>query len=276
MAAARQDHGLAARQLLFQARGLGGRRQEAVVAAGLVWVGAPASAIRAMGLKDAAKARMIAAGVPVTPGYHGEAQDLETLKSEARKMGYPVMIKAVLGGGGKGMRVALTEDVFEENLDGARREAMKSFADDRVLIERFLVKPRHVELQVFADEHGNCVHLYERDCSVQRRHQKVLEEAPAPGMTKELRDRMGTAAVNAAKAVGYEGAGTVEFMLDDDGESFYFMEMNTRLQVEHPVTEMVTGRLGRLAAAHRSRPPPANVPRRNPPHRACHRSKSVC
>lgn len=214
---------------------------EACASNGIKFIGPPASAIVDMGSKSASKDIMIAAGVPVTPGYHGEAQDLETLKSEARKMGYPVMIKAVLGGGGKGMRIALTEDVFEENLDGARREAMKSFADDRVLIERFLVKPRHVELQVFADEHGNCVHLYERDCSVQRRHQKVLEEAPAPGMTKELRDRMGTAAVNAAKAVGYEGAGTVEFMLDDDGESFYFMEMNTRLQVEHPVTEMVTG-----------------------------------
>ena len=149
------------------------------------------------------------------------------------------MIKAVLGGGGKGMRMVMDESGFDEGLDGCKREALKSFGDDRVLIERFLVKPRHVELQIFADEHGNCIHLYERDCSVQRRHQS-LEEAPAPGMTEELRARMGTAAVNAA-AVGYEGAGTVEFMLDDDGESFYFMEMNTRLQVEHPVTEMVTG-----------------------------------
>ncbi len=208
---------------------------------GIKFIGPPAKAIIDMGSKSASKDIMIAADVPVTPGYHGDAQDVETLRAEAKKMGYPIMIKAVLGGGGKGMRMVMEESGFEEGLDGCKREALKSFGDDRVLIERFLVKPRHVELQVFADEHGNCIHLYERDCSVQRRHQKVLEEAPAPGMTEELRARMGTAAVNAAKAVGYEGAGTVEFMLDDDGESFYFMEMNTRLQVEHPVTEMVTG-----------------------------------
>ena len=208
---------------------------------GIKFIGPPAKAIIDMGSKSASKDIMIAADVPVTPGYHGDAQDIETLRQAAKDVGYPIMIKAVLGGGGKGMRMVMDESGFDEGLDGCKREALKSFGDDRVLIERFLVKPRHVELQIFADEHGNCIHLYERDCSVQRRHQKVLEEAPAPGMTEELRARMGTAAVNAAKAVGYEGAGTVEFMLDDDGESFYFMEMNTRLQVEHPVTEMVTG-----------------------------------
>jgi 3-methylcrotonyl-CoA carboxylase alpha subunit len=214
---------------------------EACASNGIKFIGPPAPAIVDMGSKSASKNIMIAAGVPVTPGYHGEDQSIETLKAEALKIGYPVMIKAVLGGGGKGMRICMTEGEFDEMLDGAKREAMKSFKDDRVLIERYLVKPRHVELQVFADEHGNCVYLNERDCSVQRRHQKVLEEAPAPGLSEEMRAKMGIAAVNAAKAVGYEGAGTVEFMLDDNGEDFFFMEMNTRLQVEHPVTEMVTG-----------------------------------
>lgn len=166
---------------------------------GIKFIGPPAKAIIDMGSKSASKDIMIAADVPVTPGYHGDAQDIETLRQAAKDVGYPIMIKAVLGGGGKGMRMVMDESGFDEGLDGCKREALKSFGDDRVLIERFLVKPRHVELQIFADEHGNCIHLYERDCSVQRRHQKVLEEAPAPGMTEELRARMGTAAVNAAK-----------------------------------------------------------------------------
>jgi 3-methylcrotonyl-CoA carboxylase alpha subunit len=208
--------------------------------AGVTFIGPPEQAILDMGSKSASKDIMIAAGVPVTPGYHGEDQSLETLKGAAEEIGYPVMIKAVLGGGGKGMRICMSADKFEESLASCKREAAASFGDDRVLIEKFLVQPRHVELQVFADTHGNAVHLFERDCSVQRRHQKVLEEAPAPGMTEELRAAMGGSAVDAAKAVGYVGAGTVEFMLDGDG-SYYFMEMNTRLQVEHPVTEMVTG-----------------------------------
>jgi 3-methylcrotonyl-CoA carboxylase alpha subunit len=160
--------------------------------------------------------------------------------AEAEKVGYPLMIKAVMGGGGKGMRMVASADQFEELLEGCKRESRASFGDDRVLLERFLTSPRHVEFQVFADSHGNCVHLFERDCSLQRRHQKVIEEAPAPAMPVELRHRMGEAACAAARAVGYEGAGTVEFLLDSDG-SFYFMEMNTRLQVEHPVTELITG-----------------------------------
>lgn len=214
---------------------------EACAANGVTFIGPPSQAIVDMGSKSASKNIMINAGVPVTPGYHGDEQSPEHLMAQAEEMGFPVMIKAVLGGGGKGMRMVETADDFYNSLEMCQREAMKSFSDDRVLIERFLTKPRHVELQVFADTHGNAVHLFERDCSLQRRHQKVLEEAPAPGLSHEQRMRMGKAATDAARAVGYVGAGTVEFLLDDDGESFYFMEMNTRLQVEHPVSEMVTG-----------------------------------
>ena len=218
---------------------------EACDAAGLVFVGPPAGAVRAMGLKDAAKRAMEAAGVPVVPGYHGEDQDPATLLARAREIGFPVLVKAVAGGGGKGLRRAEAEAGFAEALEGARREARSSFGDDRVLIERCVARPRHVEVQVFADAHGNAVHLFERDCSLQRRHQKVVEEAPAPGMTEAMRAAMGAAAVVAAKAIGYRGAGTVEFIADASRglreDRFWFMEMNTRLQVEHPVTEMVTG-----------------------------------
>ena len=218
---------------------------EACEAAGLVFVGPPAGAIRAMGLKDAAKRAMEAAGVPVVPGYHGADQDPAALLAQARGIGFPVLVKAVAGGGGKGLRRADTEAGFAEALEGARREARSSFGDDRVLVERCIERPRHVEVQVFADAHGNAVHLFERDCSLQRRHQKVVEEAPAPGMTEAMRAAMGAAAVAAAKAIGYRGAGTVEFIADaSEGlreDRFWFMEMNTRLQVEHPVTEMVTG-----------------------------------
>ena len=218
---------------------------EACDAAGLVFVGPPAGAVRAMGLKDAAKRAMEAAGVPVVPGYHGEDQDPATLLARAREIGFPVLVKAVAGGGGKGLRRAEAEAGFAEALEGARREARSSFGDDRVLIERCVARPRHIEVQVFADAHGNAVHLFERDCSLQRRHQKVVEEAPAPGMTEAMRAAMGAAAVAAAKAIGYRGAGTVEFIADASQglreDRFWFMEMNTRLQVEHPVTEMVTG-----------------------------------
>ena len=218
---------------------------EACEAAGLVFVGPPAGAVRAMGLKDAAKRAMEAAGVPVVPGYHGEDQDPAALLARAREIGFPVLVKAVAGGGGKGLRRADAEAGFAEALEGARREARSSFGDDRVLIERCVARPRHVEVQVFADAHGNAVHLFERDCSLQRRHQKVVEEAPAPGMTEAMRAAMGAAAVAAAKAIGYRGAGTVEFIADASQglreDRFWFMEMNTRLQVEHPVTEMVTG-----------------------------------
>lgn len=207
--------------------------------ANVEFIGPPVKAIEAMGSKSASKDIMIAAGVPVTPGYHGEDQSFETLQAEAQKIGYPVLIKAVLGGGGKGMRIVDDEKDLKESLEACQREGKASFGDARVLIEKYLRKPRHVELQVFGDKYGNVVHFFERDCSVQRRHQKVLEEAPAPHMTEALRKKMGDAAVAAAKAVGYCGAGTVEFLLDED-ESFYFMEMNTRLQVEHPVTEMIT------------------------------------
>ncbi|MDN3521142.1 acetyl/propionyl/methylcrotonyl-CoA carboxylase subunit alpha [Halomonas ramblicola] len=213
---------------------------EALDAAGITFVGPPASAIAAMGDKSAAKARMAHAGVPLVPGYHGEAQDDALLKAEADKIGYPVLLKASAGGGGKGMRVVESAAGFQAALDGCRRESQAAFGDQRMLIEKYLTQPRHVEVQVFCDAHGAGVYLFERDCSVQRRHQKVLEEAPAPGMTPELRRDMGEAAVRAAKEIGYVGAGTVEFLLDADG-SFYFMEMNTRLQVEHPVTEMITG-----------------------------------
>ncbi|RUR36478.1 acetyl/propionyl/methylcrotonyl-CoA carboxylase subunit alpha [Vreelandella populi] len=208
--------------------------------AGIIFVGPPASAIAAMGDKSAAKARMANADVPLVPGYHGDNQDDALLFEEADKIGYPVMLKASAGGGGKGMRVVEKSAAFQAALEGCRRESRAAFGDDRMLIEKYLVQPRHVEVQVFCDAHGNGVYLFERDCSVQRRHQKVLEEAPAPGMTLELRQAMGNAAVRAAQEIGYVGAGTVEFLLDADG-SFYFMEMNTRLQVEHPVTEMITG-----------------------------------
>lgn len=207
---------------------------------GLIFIGPPASAIRAMGSKSAAKSLMEKAGVPLVPGYHGERQDPEFLQAEADRIGYPVLLKASAGGGGKGMRVVEKSTDFKEALASCKREAINAFGNDQVLIEKYLQRPRHIEIQVFADTHGNAVYLFERDCSVQRRHQKVLEEAPAPGMTPERRTAMGNAAVAAAKAVGYVGAGTVEFIANQDG-SFYFMEMNTRLQVEHPVTEMITG-----------------------------------
>ncbi|WP_349605209.1 MULTISPECIES: acetyl/propionyl/methylcrotonyl-CoA carboxylase subunit alpha [Cupriavidus] len=213
---------------------------EACAAAGLVFIGPPASAINAMGSKSAAKQLMEKASVPLVPGYHGEDQDPALLRRESDRIGYPVLLKASAGGGGKGMRVVESGDGFEAALASVKREASASFGDDKVLVEKYLTRPRHIEIQVFADTHGNCVYLFERDCSVQRRHQKVLEEAPAPGMTEARRRAMGEAAVAAAKAVGYVGAGTVEFIANQDG-SFYFMEMNTRLQVEHPVTEMITG-----------------------------------
>ncbi|WP_454672784.1 ATP-binding protein [Achromobacter pestifer] len=213
---------------------------EAAEKAGIAFVGPPASAIAAMGSKSAAKSLMEKAGVPLVPGYHGDNQDPQFLKTQADAIGYPVLIKASAGGGGKGMRVVESSGAFLDALASCQREAASSFGDDRVLIERYLQKPRHIEIQVFADTHGNCVYLFERDCSVQRRHQKVIEEAPAPGMTEARRRAMGEAAVAAARAVGYVGAGTVEFISEPDGR-FYFMEMNTRLQVEHPVTEMITG-----------------------------------
>ncbi|MER8560472.1 acetyl/propionyl/methylcrotonyl-CoA carboxylase subunit alpha [Mesorhizobium sp. M0902] len=216
-----------------------------VAAAGLIFIGPSAASIRAMGLKDAAKRLMEKAGVPVVPGYHGEAQEIVLLASKAREIGYPVLIKARAGGGGKGMRRVEHPDDFSEALSGARREAKAAFGDDRVLVEKYVDKPRHIEVQVFGDNFGNAVHLHERDCSAQRRHQKVIEEAPAPGMTPALRKAMTEAAVKAAKAIHYSGAGTIEFIVDASqglkADRFWFMEMNTRLQVEHPVTEMVTG-----------------------------------
>jgi 3-methylcrotonyl-CoA carboxylase alpha subunit len=207
---------------------------------GIVFIGPPPAAIRAMGGKSEAKALMVASGVPVVPGYHGADQDPALLAKEAAKIGYPVLIKASAGGGGKGMRIVRDAAAFADELAGARREAQSAFGDSRLLIEKYLERPRHIEVQVFCDAHGNGVFLFERDCSLQRRYQKVIEEAPAPGMTEERRRAMGEAAVRAAKAVGYAGAGTVEFISDRGGE-FYFMEMNTRLQVEHPVTEAITG-----------------------------------
>jgi 3-methylcrotonyl-CoA carboxylase alpha subunit len=213
---------------------------EACAAAGLVFIGPPIAAIRAMGSKSAAKTLMDKAGVPLVPGYHGDNQDAQFLATEAARIGWPVLIKASAGGGGKGMRIVRSAGEFADALASCQREAAASFGDDRVLIEKYLDRPRHIEMQVFGDTYGNVVHLFERDCSVQRRHQKVLEEAPAPGMTAERRAAMGKAAVDAARAVGYVGAGTVEFIVGTDG-TFHFMEMNTRLQVEHPVTEMITG-----------------------------------
>ncbi len=218
---------------------------DAVVAAGLIWIGPPSSAIRAMGLKDAAKSLMLKAGVPVTPGYLGEDQNDATLAKEAARIGFPILIKAVAGGGGKGMRRVDIAEGFADALGAARREAKAAFSDDRVLLETYVTRPRHIEVQVFGDVHGEVVHLYERDCSLQRRHQKVIEEAPAPGMDAATRQAVTAAAVKAAKAVSYVGAGTIEFIADASqglrADRIWFMEMNTRLQVEHPVTEMVTG-----------------------------------
>ena len=213
---------------------------EACAKAGLVFIGPPPSAIRAMGLKAESKQLMEKAKVPLVPGYHGGNQDPAFLQQQADQIGYPVLIKASAGGGGKGMRIVEKSADFAAALASCKREATSSFGDDAVLIEKYLQRPRHIEIQVFADTHGECVYLFERDCSVQRRHQKVLEEAPAPGMSEERRKAMGEAAVAAAKAVGYVGAGTVEFIADQSG-TFFFMEMNTRLQVEHPVTEEITG-----------------------------------
>jgi len=212
---------------------------EACAKASLAFIGPPAAAIRAMGSKAAAKELMERAGVPLVPGYHGERQDERHLAEAAHRLGYPVLIKASAGGGGKGMRVVERADQFAAALASAKRESKAAFADDRVLLEKYLTRPRHIEMQVFADRQGNTLHLFERDCSLQRRHQKVVEEAPAPGMSEERRRAMGEAAVAAARAVGYVGAGTVEFIAE--GDAFYFMEMNTRLQVEHPVTEAITG-----------------------------------
>ena len=218
---------------------------QAVIDAGLIWVGPRPASIRAMGLKDAAKARMIAAGVPVTPGYQGEDQAPAHLQAEADAIGYPVLIKAVAGGGGKGMRRVDDPAAFTDALASCEREAASSFGDDRVLIEAYITAPRHIEVQVFGDSHGNVVHLFERDCTLQRRHQKVIEEAPAPGMDAATREAVCSAAVKAARAVDYVGAGTIEFIADASeglrADRIWFMEMNTRLQVEHPVTEAVTG-----------------------------------
>jgi len=206
----------------------------------LIFIGPPVEAILAMGSKSAAKNIMAKANVPLVPGYHGDDQNPATLKQSADDMGYPVLLKAAAGGGGKGMRAVHHSSEFDQALAAAKREAKNSFNDEIMLVEKYLQQPRHVEIQVFCDQHNNAVHLFERDCSLQRRHQKVIEEAPAPGMTEELRQRMGAAAIRAATAINYQGAGTVEFLLDSSGE-FFFMEMNTRLQVEHPVTEMISG-----------------------------------
>ncbi len=213
---------------------------EAVGAAGFAFVGAPPAAIRALGSKSAAKALMARAGVPILAGYHGAAQDDATLSAETDRIGYPLLVKPAAGGGGRGMRIVEDAAALGPALESARREAVSSFGDDRLLLERYLAPARHIEVQVFADTLGNTVHLFERDCSAQRRHQKVIEEAPAPGLSEATRDALGRSAVAAAEAVGYVGAGTVEFLIDGNGE-FSFIEMNTRLQVEHPVTEMVTG-----------------------------------
>ncbi|MDG1292899.1 MAG: acetyl-CoA carboxylase biotin carboxylase subunit, partial [Pseudomonadales bacterium] len=206
----------------------------------IVFIGPTAEAIEAMGSKSAAKTLMQQANVPLVPGYHGDDQSPAVLKQAANDIAYPVLLKAVAGGGGKGMRQVWSEDEFDEALATAKREAMNAFGNDDMLVEKYLTQPRHIEIQVFCDQHNNAVYLFERDCSIQRRHQKIIEEAPAPGMTPALRQQMGEAAIRSAQAINYEGAGTVEFLLDKDG-SFYFMEMNTRLQVEHPITEMITG-----------------------------------
>ena len=206
----------------------------------IIWIGPPSSAIEAMGLKSISKRIMSEAGVNVIPGYHGDDQSVAFLHETADKIGYPLMIKAVAGGGGKGMRIVHKSEEFHQSLQSCQSESEKSFGDGRVILERYIKKPRHVEVQIFADSHGNCVHLFERDCSIQRRHQKIIEEAPAPFLASEVRRELGQQAITAAKRVMYEGAGTVEFIMDTE-HKFYFMEMNTRLQVEHPVTEMVTG-----------------------------------
>jgi 3-methylcrotonyl-CoA carboxylase alpha subunit len=212
----------------------------AVEAAGLVFIGPTPEAIEKMGLKDRAKSIMEKAGVPVVPGYHGDDQDAKLLRAEAKKVGFPLLIKAVAGGGGKGMRLVTKDAEFDAQLESARREAKSAFGDDAVLLERFVTEPHHIEFQVFGDAHGHYVHLFERECSIQRRHQKVLEETPSPFLDDEMRNRMGEAAVAAARAIAYRGAGTIEFIVGAD-RKFFFMEMNTRLQVEHPVTEMITG-----------------------------------
>jgi 3-methylcrotonyl-CoA carboxylase alpha subunit len=218
---------------------------QTVVEAGLTFVGPPASSIHQMADKSLAKQAMAEAGVPVLPGYHGEDQSDDRLLAAARDIGFPVLIKASAGGGGRGIRLVREEKKFLKQLKMARREAMASFADDHMLVERYVEKPRHIEVQIFADGHGNVVHLFERECSIQRRYQKIVEEAPAPGLSESQRHRMGEAAITVARTVNYRGAGTVEFIVDGDAPSgdmpFYFMEMNTRLQVEHPVTEMITG-----------------------------------
>lgn len=208
---------------------------------GLTFIGPPASAIRDMGDKSASKRIMGAAGVPLVPGYHGDDQDIQRMKLEADKIGYPILIKPTHGGGGKGMRIVHTPDEFVESFLAAQREAAASFGVNTILLEKYITQPRHIEVQIFGDKHGNVLHLYERDCSVQRRHQKIIEEAPAPNISTEFRAHLGQAAVSAAKAVNYYNAGTVEFIVDTVSDEFYFMEMNTRLQVEHPVTEMIVG-----------------------------------
>jgi 3-methylcrotonyl-CoA carboxylase alpha subunit len=208
--------------------------------AGITFVGPKASSISAMGSKAESRRLMQSLGVPVVPGYDGDAQDLETLASEALKIGFPLLVKASAGGGGKGMKIVRAQQELQAAIESAQREALKAFGDDRLLLERYIEEPRHVEFQIFGDTHGNIIHLYERDCSIQRRHQKVVEETPAPRYSDELRQRMAKAAVAAARGVDYVNAGTVEFIVTPDGE-FYFLEMNTRLQVEHPVTELVTG-----------------------------------
>jgi 3-methylcrotonyl-CoA carboxylase alpha subunit len=211
-----------------------------LAANGVIFIGPSTEAILDMGIKSKSKHIMDEAGVPIIKGYHDDQQDDATLLKESKKIGFPVMLKAIMGGGGKGMRICMNEGEFQAQLDSARREALQGFGDDRMLVEKFVEDPRHVEVQVFGDNYGDAVYLYERDCSVQRRHQKVLEEAPAPGISWDTRRAIGEAAVRAAKAVNYSGAGTVEFIMDKH-ENFYFMEMNTRLQVEHPVSEMITG-----------------------------------
>ncbi|RLF33164.1 MAG: acetyl-CoA carboxylase biotin carboxylase subunit [Thermoplasmata archaeon] len=208
--------------------------------AGVKFIGPSSKVIGLMGDKIAAKKTMEKAGVPVIPGYHGLKQDVSTLVREGKKIGFPLLVKAAAGGGGKGMRIVHSEDTLEESIESAKRESKSSFGDDTVFLEKYLDKPRHIEFQILADEYGNTIHLFERECSIQRRHQKIIEETPSPVVSKELRRRMGEAAVKAAQAVGYSNAGTVEFMVDGD-LNFYFMEMNTRLQVEHPITEMTTG-----------------------------------
>ena len=218
---------------------------ESVKSAGLVFIGPNSDAIRAMGLKDAAKQRISDAGVPVVPGYHGPNQNAEFLKQQADEIGYPLLIKARAGGGGKGMRLVSVPGEFSASLDSAVRESVASFGDGAVLLEKFIESPRHIEVQVFGDSHGQVVHMFERDCSLQRRHQKVIEEAPAPGMSSEVRAAMTEAAIKAAQAINYTSAGTIEFIVDGNGplriDGFWFMEMNTRLQVEHPVTESILG-----------------------------------